>query len=86
MVKSGEGICLTLSYIVNRPLDLSRNSLNVRFAGHPAKYVCVFVFPRMSQLKRINATAFLNVFMQIDKLLKDPQGKVKVLKFPGSVL
>jgi hypothetical protein len=30
VLKSGEGICLTLSSIVNRPLDLSLNSLNVR--------------------------------------------------------
>lgn len=30
VLKSGEGICLTLSTIVNRPLDLSLNSLNVR--------------------------------------------------------
>jgi hypothetical protein len=30
VLKSGEGICLTLSYIGNRPMDLSLNSLNVR--------------------------------------------------------
>lgn len=30
VLKSGEGICLTLSYIGYRPLDLSPNSLNVR--------------------------------------------------------
>lgn len=30
VLKRGKGICLTLSYIVNRPLDLSLNSLNVR--------------------------------------------------------